>query len=118
MIPTMQKEQKEEGDEVADDLPPLEDAIDGDEVDAVSPKPAALASGADSSQKNVGESSASSKATPVFNYSDEDEDEGSTSAAAAASKSNSNASAPVAAQASPQTKKVQYNKCTDLEELD
>ena len=113
----MQKEQKEEGDEVADDLPPLEDAIDGDEVDAVSPKPAALASGADSSQKNVGESSASSKATPVFNYSDEDEDEGSTSAAAA-SMSNSNASAPVAAQASPQTKKVQYNKCTDLEELD
>ena len=68
MILTLQPEQKEE--EMEDYPTPLY-AIDGYDVNFVSPRPAALALGDYSGQKKVEKSSASSLATLVIDNSDE-----------------------------------------------
>lgn len=95
-----------------DDLPPLEEVKEDDKISEPA-KASAAPSTDETSKESVGGSA--SRATPVFNYSDED-DENESAASNAPSQSASTQSAQSKEQAV--LKKVQYTKSTDLEELD
>ena len=89
VIPTMQKEQKEEADAASvedDDLPPLEEVKEDDKLTKPTAKASAAPSTDESSKESV--SASASRATPVFNYSDED-DENESAASNAPSQSAS-----------------------------
>ena len=101
VIPQMQQEHKDEAEalsdeSVEDDLPPLDDQADqAPASDSKAPSPEKQPSGAVPLQP-----AATTRNTPVFKYNESDSEEDSTAASVATSK------------------KVQYTKYTDLEELD